>query len=65
MGERDASSGRISRCGMRWLRDTILPGIEPGNIVFPSQNNNIVSCFFSVLQSMWGFEIFSRAPGQL
>jgi hypothetical protein len=27
-------------------------GIEPGGIVFPIQNNNIVPCLFGVLQAM-------------
>jgi hypothetical protein len=30
----------------------VSPGIEPGGIVFPSQNNNIVSFLFGVLQAM-------------
>ncbi len=30
-------------------------GIEPGGIVFHSQNNNIVLYFFGVLQAMWEF----------
>jgi hypothetical protein len=27
----------------------VLPGIEPGGIIFPSQNNNIISYSLSVL----------------
>jgi hypothetical protein len=37
----------------------VSPGIEPGGIVFPSQNNNIVLHSFGVLQTMWELEIFS------
>jgi hypothetical protein len=29
---------------------TVLPGIEPGYILFPSQNNNDILCSSSVLQ---------------
>jgi hypothetical protein len=32
---------------------TVSLGIEPGSIVFPSQNNNIVLWVFGVLQAMW------------
>jgi hypothetical protein len=31
----------------------VSPGIEPGGIVFPSQNNNIALYLFGVLQAMW------------
>jgi hypothetical protein len=31
----------------------VSPGIEPGGIVFPSQNNNIVLYSFGILQAMW------------
>jgi hypothetical protein len=41
----------------------VSPGIEPGGIVFPSQNNNIVLYSFGELQTMWELEIFSSAPG--
>jgi hypothetical protein len=47
------------------LLETVLPGIEPGGIVFPSQNNDIVPCLFGVLQAMWKLEIFSSALGRL
>jgi hypothetical protein len=43
----------------------VSPGIEPGGIVFPSQNNNIVLYLFGVLQTMWELEIFSSAPSRL
>ncbi len=43
----------------------VSPGIEPGGIVFPSQNNNIVLYLFGVLQAMWELEISSSAPGRL
>jgi hypothetical protein len=36
----------------------VSPGIEPGGIVFPSQNNNTVLHLFGVLQAMWELEIF-------
>jgi hypothetical protein len=39
----------------------VSPGIEPGGIVFPSQNKNIVFYLFDVLQTMWELEIFSSA----
>ncbi len=44
---------------------SVSPGIEPGGIVFPSQNNNIVPGLFGVLQAMWKLEIFSSVPGRL
>ncbi len=40
-------------------------GIEPGGIVFPSQNNNIILQSFCVLRTMWELEIFSSRPGRL
>jgi hypothetical protein len=43
----------------------VLPGIKPGGIVFPSQNNNIVLYSFGVLQTMGELEIFCIAPGRL
>jgi hypothetical protein len=43
----------------------VLLGIKPGDIVFPSQNNNMVQCSFSVLQAMWELDIFSSALGLL
>jgi hypothetical protein len=36
----------------------VSPGIEPGGIVFPSQNNNTVLHLFGILQAMWELEIF-------
>jgi hypothetical protein len=47
------------------VRVSVLPGIEPCGVVFPSQNNNIVLYLFGVLQAMWKLDIFSSAPGQL
>jgi hypothetical protein len=41
----------------------VLPGIELGGIVFPSQNNNIVLYLFGVLQTMLELDIFSSAQG--
>ncbi len=46
-----------------WATMPVSPGIEPGGIVFPSQNNNIVLYSFGELQTMWELEIFSSAPG--
>jgi hypothetical protein len=43
----------------------VSPGIKPGGIVFPSQNNNIVLNSFGVLQTMWELEILTSALGQL
>jgi hypothetical protein len=43
----------------------VSPGIKPGGIIFPSQNNDIILYSFSVLQTMWELEIFSSTPGQL
>ncbi len=40
-------------------------GIEPGYIVFPSQNNNDILCVSSILQIHVGKEIFCSAPGRL
>jgi hypothetical protein len=36
----------------------VSPGIEPGYIVFPSQNNNGILCPWSVLQIHVGIENF-------
>jgi hypothetical protein len=41
----------------------VSPEIEPGGIVFPSQNNKIVLYSFGILQTMWELEIFSSALG--
>jgi hypothetical protein len=43
----------------------VSPGIEHGDIVFHSQNNNIVLYLIGKLQTMWELEIFSSAPGRL
>jgi hypothetical protein len=43
----------------------VSPGIKPGGIVFPDQNNNIILCLFGILQTMWELEIFSSAWGRL
>jgi hypothetical protein len=41
-----------------WNRDIVSPGIEPGHIVFPSQNNNSMLCSSGVLQTRVGIGNF-------
>jgi hypothetical protein len=43
----------------------VLPGIEPGGIVFPSQYNNIIHVRLAYCNLCGNGNIFSSAPGQL
>jgi hypothetical protein len=43
----------------------VSPAIEPGGIVFHSQNNNKILYSFDILLTIWELKIFNSALGQL